>query len=365
MEQDTTREQKTMVNDMKEKEKEMNGGFLEVKEEPVIFVDEDDTIGSVGADGGFTSLPKPLEGLRDVGPPPFLKKTFEMVDDPHTDSIISWSNTETSFVVWDPHKFSIHLLPKQFKHNNFSSFIRQLNTYRFRKIDSDRWEFANEGFQKGKKHLLININRRKQYPQLGVSAKSWLGSCKDGSEAELEKLKKDHNTLKMEILRLKQQQERTDGYLATVKERLQNTETRQQYMVIFMAKTFKNPLFVQQLVEKMRQARALDYGSVTRKRRLANPQCETIDEGDGSSFQEEYTTINSEIHTLFSPDDSNSPAEEPKIKGHNSPDMLSENYILWEKLMDDDMIYENGIETDKYQSEIVLELEDLISNPPE
>lgn len=97
----------------------VNGGLLEVKEEPVIFVDEDDC----------DSLAKPLEGLRDVGPPPFLKKTFEMVDDPNTDSIISWSNNQNSFVVWDPHSFSIHLLPKHFKHNNFSSFIRQLNTY--------------------------------------------------------------------------------------------------------------------------------------------------------------------------------------------------------------------------------------------
>ncbi|CBI33849.3 unnamed protein product, partial [Vitis vinifera] len=52
-----------------------------------------------------------------------------MVDDPATNSIVSWSPTNNSFVVWNPPEFARDLLPKYFKHNNFSSFVRQLNTY--------------------------------------------------------------------------------------------------------------------------------------------------------------------------------------------------------------------------------------------
>ncbi|KAL4604656.1 hypothetical protein ACB092_10G205900 [Castanea dentata] len=72
--------------------------------------------------------PQPMEGLHDTGPPPFLTKTYDMVDDPTTNHIVSWNRGGTSFVVWDPHSFSTNLLPKHFKHNNFSSFVRQLNT---------------------------------------------------------------------------------------------------------------------------------------------------------------------------------------------------------------------------------------------
>lgn len=61
--------------------------------------------------------------------PPFLTKTYEMVDDSSSDSIVSWSDNSKSFIVKNPAEFSKDLLPRFFKHKNFSSFIRQLNTY--------------------------------------------------------------------------------------------------------------------------------------------------------------------------------------------------------------------------------------------
>uniref|UniRef100_A0A0E0D112 HSF-type DNA-binding domain-containing protein n=1 Tax=Oryza meridionalis TaxID=40149 RepID=A0A0E0D112_9ORYZ len=96
-----------------------------------------------------------------AAPAPFLSKTYQLVDDPSTDDVVSWGEDEATFVVWRPPEFARDLLPNYFKHNNFSSFVRQLNTYGFRKIVADRWEFANEFFRKGAKHLLSEIHRRK------------------------------------------------------------------------------------------------------------------------------------------------------------------------------------------------------------
>jgi len=93
--------------------------------------EEDSVTCAAGLSSSSSSAfsPQPMEGLHEVGPPPFLTKTFEMVEDSSTDSIVSWSGARNSFIVWDPNKFSNILLPRHFKHSNFSSFIRQLNTY--------------------------------------------------------------------------------------------------------------------------------------------------------------------------------------------------------------------------------------------
>lgn len=73
--------------------------------------------------------PRPLDSLQGVQIPPFLSKTFDLVNDSALDPIISWGSAGETFVVWDPVEFARIILPRNFKHNNFSSFVRQLNTY--------------------------------------------------------------------------------------------------------------------------------------------------------------------------------------------------------------------------------------------
>uniref|UniRef100_A0ACD5YHC1 Uncharacterized protein n=1 Tax=Avena sativa TaxID=4498 RepID=A0ACD5YHC1_AVESA len=106
------------------------------------------------------------------GPAPFLTKTHQMVEERRTDDVISWGEHGRSFVVWKPVELARDLLPLHFKHCNFSSFVRQLNTYGFRKVVPDRWEFANENFRRGEQSLLTGIRRRKATTTTPQSSKS-------------------------------------------------------------------------------------------------------------------------------------------------------------------------------------------------
>ncbi|KAJ4762327.1 Heat stress transcription factor A-5 [Rhynchospora pubera] len=186
------------------------------------------------------------------GPAPFLVKTYEMIDDPSTNDIVSWCDTGASFVVWDPPEFAARLLPTYFKHNNFSSFIRQLNTYGFRKTEPDRWEFANEHFIRGKKHLLKSIHRRKpihSHSQPSVGAGSLPETERAALEEEIDRLTRERLALQNELLRFRQQQSGTEMQIGDIERRIQDMEQRQLKMIAFLHKASSNTRFMDNLIK--------------------------------------------------------------------------------------------------------------------
>lgn len=241
-----------------------------------------------GNGNGNIPIATPLPNSNQL--PPFLSKTYDMVDDASTDHVVSWSSGNNSFVVWNPPEFARDLLPKYFKHNNFSSFVRQLNTYGFRKVDPDRWEFANEGFLRGQKQLLKTIVRKKptgvhshqQNPPQGqnTSVNACVEVGKFGMEEEIERLKRDKNVLMQELVRLRQQQQATDIQLQTMGQRLQGMEQRQQQMMSFLAKAMQSPGFLAQLVQQQNE-NSRRIAGVNKKRRL--PKQEHGPQGEQST----------------------------------------------------------------------------------
>ncbi|KAL4200160.1 hypothetical protein AMTRI_Chr03g55030 [Amborella trichopoda] len=268
----------------------------------------------MGAGGSEPIVPRPMEGLNEVGPPAFLTKTYEMVDDPSTDTVVSWGPNRNTFVVWDPNVFASLLLPNYFKHSNFSSFVRQLNTYlinlclflvgylfvllilsidlatilflslqSFRKVDPDRWEFANKAFLKGKKHLLRAIKRRKPSPpyhQTSLPSNLQVGAT--GLDTELERLRQGKELLTIELVHLRQQQHASLVRLNGLSQRLEHTEHRHRQMTDFLARAMRHPTFMQNLASPAQAQRtALPAEDTTKKRK----ELEGSSSGSGSRIE--------------------------------------------------------------------------------
>ncbi|CAN0852988.1 Heat stress transcription factor B-2a [Linum grandiflorum] len=155
------------------------------------------------------------------GPAPFLSKTYDLLEErsgvsggeeeEEEERIISWNEDGTGFVVWSPAEFSEQMLPRFFKHNNFSSFIRQLNTYGFKKVSSKRWEFKHDKFQRGHRDMLLEITRKRCEPStfpayLKAATNSNEESCEDDHQRNLRLMMMEENSnLRKEKLELQTQ----------------------------------------------------------------------------------------------------------------------------------------------------------------
>jgi heat shock transcription factor, other eukaryote len=115
----------------------------------------------------------------------------------------------------------------------------------FRKVDPDRWEFANEAFLRGKRDLLKTIKRRRP-PATCLEVGQF------GREGEGHRLQRDRGILLAEVVKLRQEQQATRAQMQAMEERITVAEQKQQQMTVFLARAMRNPGFLKMLVDRQR-----------------------------------------------------------------------------------------------------------------
>jgi hypothetical protein len=96
----------------------------------------------------------------------FLLKLYEILSKDEYSKIIHWNQNGTYIIITNIHALSKKILPIYFNHQNYSSFVRQLNMYNFHKIRTEQevqeQYFINESLNKFKTLNDIKNFKRKE-----------------------------------------------------------------------------------------------------------------------------------------------------------------------------------------------------------
>ncbi|PNS15440.1 Heat shock factor protein [Sphaceloma murrayae] len=141
--------------------------------------------------------------------PPFVLKLWSFLNEDKNTELIRWTDGGTAFTVLDEDEFARTLIPELFKHNNYASFVRQLNMYGFHKkvgLNANSMKAAekktkdpnvywHEYFRQGREDLLWLIQKPQSKSSSNKRKRGQDGKEGDSDEDKQVSADMDHATL--------------------------------------------------------------------------------------------------------------------------------------------------------------------------
>jgi len=218
--------------------------------------------------------------------PAFLLKLWKIVEDPQCNELIAWNQDGRTIKIFDQNEFSKQILPRYYKHNNISSFVRQINMYGFRKIvdnvngglkqdNVQQWEFFHRYFQQGKPDQLHLIKRKVHLKEESKVSTPQLSQLLE----DVERLKNQHDSVDDRLNLVRAENELLWREVSDLRDQHKSQQAIIQKLIQFFVK-----LIMGKPTEMARKRRALDYplvgGSkmarVTQDLQLYDPQTASL-----------------------------------------------------------------------------------------
>ncbi|XP_075453276.1 uncharacterized protein LOC142493334 isoform X1 [Ascaphus truei] len=272
--------------------------------------------------------------------PKFLTKIWALVEDPRTNDYICWSQDGNSFIVLDEESFAKEILPKNFKHNNMASFVRQLNWYGFHKVVHDESGVAKQEygqgkyqhlcFKRGQEELLTKIKRKVPVPRIEegkmgpedmhkiLAFLHQVQGRQDVMDSTVESLKRENETLWKEVLDLRQKhllhQQRFESVAPSQSyDRITNLQANQPLMIdstgnynqLSVHKTSQN-------IDQMFGNKSLwtTNGKATRRaKRAYTVQEDHLESSTEESSNPVMSITVPQVYERYEPDDSDNPTD--------------------------------------------------------